>query len=79
LLDAEHYQNALYLSVLLRLAVLLHRSHKDAAPAIERIRLGKNRIELRFADDIKLKKPLLMADLEREQVLLKAVKVELMF
>ncbi|OQX02770.1 MAG: exopolyphosphatase [Thiothrix lacustris] len=79
LLDVEHYQNALYLSVLLRLAVLLHRSHKDAAPAIERIRLGKNRIELRFADDIKLKKPLLMADLEREQVLLKAVKVELMF
>lgn len=79
LLDVEHYQNALYLSVLLRLAVLLHRSHKEAAPSIERIRVGKNRIELRFVDDIKAQKPLLLADLEREQVLLKAVKVELVF
>jgi exopolyphosphatase/guanosine-5'-triphosphate,3'-diphosphate pyrophosphatase len=77
LLDAEDYQNALYLSVLLRLAVLLHRSHKEAAPSIERVRLSKNRIELRFVDDIKAKKPLLMADLEREQVFLKAVKVDL--
>lgn len=79
LLDVEHYQNALYLSVLLRLAVLLHRSHKEAAPSIERIRVSKNRIELRFVDDIKAQKPLLLADLEREQVLLKAVKVELVF
>lgn len=79
LLDAEHYQNALYVSVLLRLAVLLHRSHKEAAPRIERIRVGKNCIELRFAEDIKTQKPLLLADLEREQVLLKAVKVELVF
>ena len=79
LLDVEDYQNALYLCVLLRLAVLLHRSHKEVAPSIERIRVGKNRIELRFADDIRAKKPLLLADLEREQVFLKAVKVELVF
>lgn len=79
LLDAEDYQNALYLSVLLRLAVLLHRSHKQAAPSVERIRVGKNRIELRFLDDIRGKKPLLLADLEREQEFLKAVKFELVF
>jgi exopolyphosphatase/guanosine-5'-triphosphate,3'-diphosphate pyrophosphatase len=79
LLDSEDYQNALYLSVLLRLAVLLHRSHKDIAPPIDRIKLGKNYIELRFLDDVKAEKPLLMADLEREQAFLKAVKVELVF
>ncbi len=79
LLNAEDHQNALYLCVLLRLAVLLHRSHKEVAPRIERLRVGKNRVELRFADDIRAKKPLLLADLEREQVFLKAVKVELVF
>lgn len=79
LLNVEDYQNALYLCVLLRLAVLLHRSHKEVAPRIERLRVGKNRVELRFADDIRAKKPLLLADLEREQVFLKAVKVELVF
>ncbi|MEZ5454060.1 MAG: exopolyphosphatase [Thiothrix sp.] len=79
LLDAEHYQNALYLSVLLRLAVLLHRSHKEAAPRIERLKLGKNRMEVQFLDDVRGKKPLLLADLEREQAFLKAVKFELVF
>lgn len=80
LLDGEHYQSALYLSVLLRLAVLLHRSHKEAAPRIERIKLGRNRIELRFEDlSLYRRHPLLFADLEREQAYLKAVKVELVF
>lgn len=79
LLDAEDYQNALYLSVLLRLAVLLHRSHKEAAPRIERIKLGKSRLELCFLDDIRSRKPLLTADLEREQAFLRAVKMELVF
>lgn len=79
LLDGEDYQKALYLSVLLRVAVLLHRSHKQAAPAIERIRVSKNRMELRFQDDIQGKKPLLLADLEREQAFLKAVRFELVF
>lgn len=80
LLDSEHYQKALYLSVLLRLAVLLHRSHKEVAPHIERMKLGKNRIELRFEDPTLYQKhPLLLADLEREQVYLKAVKMELLF
>lgn len=79
LLDAKDYQNALYLCVLLRFAVLLHRSHKEVAPPIERLRVANNRVELRFADDIRAKKPLLLADLEREQVFLKAVKVDLAF
>ncbi|MEB4590389.1 exopolyphosphatase [Candidatus Thiothrix sp. Deng01] len=80
LLNSEHYQNALYLSVLLRLAVLLHRSHKDAAPRIERMKLSKNRIELQFQDSgLKNKRPLLLADLEREQAFLKGVKFELAF
>lgn len=78
LLDTEHYQNAVYLSVILRLAVLLHRSHKQAAPVITAIRQGKNRLELRFAEDIRGKKPLLFADLEREQAFLKAISFELM-
>lgn len=77
LLDSTHYQHAVYLSVILRLAVLLHRSHKQAAPVIAAIRQGKNRLELRFAEDIRSKKPLLFADLEREQAFLKAINFEL--
>ncbi|MFN3785669.1 MAG: exopolyphosphatase [Thiothrix sp.] len=77
LLDTAHYQNAVYLSVILRLAVLLHRSHKQAAPVIAAIRQGRNRLELRFTDDIRSKKPLLFADMEREQAFLKAINFEL--
>ncbi|MDD5391409.1 MAG: exopolyphosphatase [Thiothrix sp.] len=79
-LDGRHRQTALYLSVLLRLSVLLHRSHNEHAPRIERIKLGKNRIELRFAEpDLAGKRPLLLADLEREKAFLAAVDVDLVF
>jgi exopolyphosphatase/guanosine-5'-triphosphate,3'-diphosphate pyrophosphatase len=79
-LDSRHRQTALYLSVLLRLSVLLHRSHNEHAPRIERIKLGKNRIELRFAEpDLAGKRPLLLADLEREKAFLAAVDIELAF
>lgn len=73
--DAGQRQAALYLSVLLRLAVLLHRSHNEHAPRIERIKPGKNRLELRFFTETDLagKRPLLLADLEREQAFLAAV------
>lgn len=80
ILDAKHRQAALYLSVLLRLAVLLHRSHNEHAPRIERIKLGKNRLELRFTEtDLAGKRPLLLADLEREQAFLAAVDITLLF
>ena len=73
-------QAALYLSVLLRLAVLLHRSHNEHAPRIERIKPGKNRLELRFTEtDLAGKRPLLLADLEREQAFLAAVDFTLSF
>lgn len=74
------YQHALHISVLLRLAVLLHRSRKDTAPHIERIKLGKNRLELRFFEsDLQKQRPLLLADLEREQAFLKSVDFDLQF
>lgn len=79
-LATKHRQTALYLSILLRLAVLLHRSHNEHAPRIERIKLGKNRIELRFAEtNLAGKNPLLLADLEREQAFLAAVDITLSF
>lgn len=78
--DAGQRQAALYLSVLLRLAVLLHRSHNEHAPRIERIKPGKNRLELRFTEtDLAGKRPLLLADLEREQAFLAAVDFTLSF
>lgn len=79
-LETKHRQTALYLSILLRLAVLLHRSHNEHAPRIERIKLGKNRLELRFTEtDLAGKRPLLLADLEREQAFLAAVDFTLSF
>lgn len=77
LLDQAQYQNALYLSVILRLAVLLHRSHKQVAPAIAHLQQAKNHLALRFAVDIRQQKPLLFADLQREQEFLKAVRFDL--
>jgi len=80
LLDAERYQVALYASVLLRLSVLLHRSRNESAPRIERIKASKNRLELRFAEtDLAAKRPLLVADLEREKEFLRTVNVDLNF
>jgi exopolyphosphatase/guanosine-5'-triphosphate,3'-diphosphate pyrophosphatase len=80
LLDARKYQSALYLSVLLRLSVLLHRSRNEHAPRIERIKAGKNRLELKFVEtDLAGKRPLLLADLEREKVFLAAVDIELVY
>ncbi len=80
ILNAKDRQSALYLSVLLRLAVLLHRSHNEHAPRIERIKLGKSRLELRFAEsDMQGKRPLLLADLDREKAFLSAVDMELLF
>lgn len=79
-LDTRHRQAALYLSVILRLSVLLHRSHNEYAPRIERIKLAKNRLELKFVEnDLAGKRPLLLADLEREKEFLKAVNFELDF
>lgn len=80
LLNDDDYQKALYLSVLLRLAVLLHRSRKETAPRIEHIKLARNRISLRFeGEDMENRRPLLYADLEREKAFLEAVDFELDF
>lgn len=79
-LDNRHKPQALYLSVILRLSVLLHRSHNEHAPRIERIKLGKSRIDLKFVEnDLVGKRPLLVADLEREKEFLKAVAFELTY
>ncbi|MEN9501455.1 MAG: exopolyphosphatase [Pseudomonadota bacterium] len=79
-LDVRHRQAALYVSVILRLAVLLHRSHNENAPRIERMKLSKNRIEIRFAEaNLVDKRPLLLADLEREQAFLATIEMELGF
>ena len=80
LLNPRSYQSALYLSIILRMAVLLHRSRNEHAPRIERLRLGKNKIEISFTEkNLQAKRPLLVADLEREKEFLAAVNVELNF
>jgi exopolyphosphatase/guanosine-5'-triphosphate,3'-diphosphate pyrophosphatase len=62
------------------MAVLLHRSRNEHAPRIERLRLGKNKIEISFTEkNLQAKRPLLVADLEREKEFLAAVNVELNF
>lgn len=77
-LGEQDYERAVYASVLLRLAVLLHRSRSEKAPTIERISLGKQSIHLHFADEkLSEERPLLFADLAREQAWLRTLSIKL--
>ncbi|WP_348757953.1 Ppx/GppA phosphatase family protein [Candidatus Methylocalor cossyra] len=68
-----------YLALLLRLAILLHRSRQDCALPEIRIALGEARVELRFPDRWLEEHPLTAADLEQEAAYLGSAGFELTF
>ena len=77
---SEHYQQtALKLVILLRLAVLLHRSRKEETAIIEDISATENSLTLHFAKDELIKHPLQLASLEQETKYLQNVDFELIF
>jgi exopolyphosphatase/guanosine-5'-triphosphate,3'-diphosphate pyrophosphatase len=77
---SEHYQQtALKLVILLRLAVLLHRSRKEETAVIENISATENSLILHFAKDELIKHPLQLASLEQETKYLQNVDFELIF
>ncbi|MBK8452571.1 MAG: Ppx/GppA phosphatase family protein [Thiofilum sp.] len=80
LLDPKEYQTALYLVVILRLSVLLHRARDVVTVKIERLKARENSLMLYLAEpNLEEQRPLLVADLERESDLLKAVNFNLAF
>jgi len=68
-----------YLSVLLRLAVLLHRSRTDQTPPRLRFVATANQLRLQFPPGWLERYPLTAADLAQEAVYLKAAKFKLKF
>jgi exopolyphosphatase/guanosine-5'-triphosphate,3'-diphosphate pyrophosphatase len=66
-----------YLCVLLRLAVLLHRSRANLAPPKMQITAGPNQLRLRFPADWLERHPLTAADLVQEAAYLKAIQFKL--
>jgi len=78
-LPEENYQMALRLSVLLRLAALLHRSRKDSVAKIASLNTSDSGLELRFVDGELKKHPLLLASLKRHADYLQAVGFELLY
>lgn len=74
------YGVARYLSVLLRLSVLLNRSRNGDAPSLERVIADQQSLSLVFADDaLADKRPLLFADLDEEKQYLRALDFKLTF
>ena len=69
-----HGKAAQRLCILLRLAILLHRSRSDAAVPEPRIRVDGYRIWLGLPEDWLEAHPLTVADLEREAELLRVAK-----
>ena len=65
--------------MLLRLAVLLHRSRKEETAVIEDITATENSLTLHFAKDELIKHPLQLASLKQEAKYLQNVDFELRF
>ena len=72
-------QTGLRLVVLLRLAVLLHRSRKEETAVIEEVIADDNGLTLQFAKGELIKHPLQLASLEQEAKYLQNVGFELRF
>ena len=70
---------ALHLVVLLRLAVLLHRSRKEETAVIEQASAHENGLTIRFARHELKKHPLQLASLKKEAAYLQNVGFELIF
>lgn len=65
-LPVKEQKTAMRLAILLRLAVLLHRSRKDETAVIERVVAGENELTLHFAQHELIDHPLQRASLEQE-------------
>ena len=71
------YQSLMYLAILLRLSVLLHRGRgEDNQPEIK-AEAGEKKLRLIFQEDFFDQHPLTLVDLEQEREYLKAIKFEL--
>jgi len=78
-LEAKRSQQAIYLSVILRLAVLLHRDRSgQAALEVEKLDASEQTLDLIFADNDR-ERPLLFADLEEEKKFLKGINFRLKY
>ncbi len=77
-LESERFRSARFVSVILRIAVLLHRSRAEQALALEAIVPSGRSLSLTFSGEGK-KRPLLFADLEEERAYLKVVDFKLFY
>ena len=78
-LEAKRSQQAVYLSVILRLAVLLHRDRSgQAALSIESLEATEQALDLIFAENER-ERPLLFADLDEEKKFLKGINFRLKY
>lgn len=77
-ISKEEQQSVIYSIVLLRLAVLFHRSRKNQTADIECISVGKNSMCIQFASNELIQRPLMAADLQQEQAFLQKLDFTLM-
>lgn len=78
-LEAKRSQQAVYLSVILRLAVLLNRDRSgQTALKLEKLEASEQLLDLTF-EDIERDRPLLVADLEEEKKFLKGISFRLKY
>lgn len=77
-LESERFRAARYVSVVLRLAVLLHRSRGEQTLVLENIVPSKRGLDLAFSG-VEGKRPLLFADLKQERAYLKVVDFKLRY
>ncbi|MEZ5537555.1 MAG: exopolyphosphatase [Thiolinea sp.] len=75
-LESERFKSAPNVSVLLRVAVLLHRSRGDQALALDKVQAAKRELTLRFSHSEE-RRPLLFADLEEERSYLRVIGFKL--
>lgn len=77
-LESDRFRAAVYVSVILRMSVLLHRSRAEQALALESIVPSGRSLTLMFSGAGK-KRPLLFADLEEERSYLKMLDFKLRY
>ena len=78
-LPEKDQKTALRLTILLRLATLLHRSRKDETAVIEEVEAGENSLTLKFAQYELINHPLQRASLEKEANYLEEVDFNLRY
>ena len=67
------------IAVILRLAVLIHRERAPSSLKVEQVEVKGQQLNLLFAADTLKKNPLTRADLNQEQIWLKAIGIKLNF